>query len=166
MPSKKKEEHHHPHEGAASAEFRHMTESQIEKEDKQPHPKHLWEGKDLWLPKDGSYWYCMNRPVWLNSLLVLFMICLGAVEGFLFVKVSIINPIAIVEQFRFKMWIVMKIFLMVVGSSMFVQSIFDYVSPSFYNETRAVRYIKNGFIKAALGGAFIGFGRLHGGHCF
>ena len=159
-----KQKQHHPHEGASSAEYRGKTDEEIDKEDQdKSNPKHIWEGQDLWLPQDGSWWYCINRPNWLNVVLVLVLILSGMFEGFLFVKVGIVNPLAIAEQFRFRVWIVMKIFLSVIGVGMFVQALFDYVSPSFFNETRASRYIMNGYIKTSIGGGLVGLGTLLAG---
>lgn len=152
---------HHPREGVASLEFRHQTAEELAKQDaEEGKVKHIWDGEDLWMPKDGSWWYSCNRPTWFNGFLMFFLVVCGLFEGFLFVKVGIVNPLAITTQFRFETWIVMKIFLSVIGSSMIFQSIFDFVSPSFFNETRATRYIKHGYARVMIGGGLLGAGSL------
>ena len=122
--------------------------------------KHLWDDQDLWVPTDGSWWYATNRPQWHNAFLMFFLVACGLFEGFLFIKVGIVNPLAITTQFTFQSWIVMKIFLSVIGSSMIFQAIFDFVSPSFFNETRATRYIKHGYVRVMVGGGLLGAGTL------
>jgi uncharacterized membrane protein YedE/YeeE len=100
----------------------------------------------------------MRRPLWLNAILLLFLIGCGMLEGATFQRTGIVAPWAIAGQMTFRVWIVMKMFLAALGVSMLLQSLMDIMCPSFFIETRATRYARSGFVNAALGGTMLGVG--------
>ena len=108
--------------------------------------------------KDGSWVYCMRRPFWLNAVLCVLLIGCGILEGVAFQRSGIVDPESIYGQMVFKVWIVMKMFLSAVGASMIAQALLDLLVPSFFVETRATRYSKNGYVRPSIGGAMLGVG--------
>ena len=58
-------------------------------------------------------------------------VTLGVAEGYVFYKVGLLEPQAVIEQMKFGSFIVMKLFLSAVGTSMVAQSLMSRASRSF-----------------------------------
>lgn len=138
----------------------HPTEDFDEIEEKLTFP---WTGQDVFLIKNDSWFYCINRPFWLNCILLLILLCVGFFEGFIFVKVGIIDYRAIANQFTFRTWIVMKLWSSAVGASLIFQSMLDFLVPTFYSKTRIPRYTKISWLQSGLMGSILGIGTAVGG---
>ena len=98
------------------------------------------------------------RPVWLNALLLLFLIACGTFEGVSFHRSGVFLPDAFFGQFLFKVWIVLKMFMSAVGASMMVQGIMAAFNTEKFDQSRSYKVEKFGFIRVIGGSATLGVG--------
>ena len=87
----------------------------------------------------------------LGLLLAVGLVVFGVAEGYAFAKAGLFAPRAFEGQMLFESWILMKIFMSAVGSSMVVQSVMSRLSPQAFAASRF--YCTNA----------PGFGRVVGG---
>ena len=82
----------------------------------------------------------------------------GTLEGYAFVLTGVISPQAFRDQMEFKSFIIMKLFLSAVGTSMVVQGLYSFINPKMYDETRKYSKKSQGFFRAVSGCLILGAG--------
>eukprot|EP00484_Ammonia_sp_Unknown_P005319 CAMPEP_0197052230 /NCGR_PEP_ID=MMETSP1384-20130603/26736_1 /TAXON_ID=29189 /ORGANISM="Ammonia sp." /LENGTH=403 /DNA_ID=CAMNT_0042484903 /DNA_START=42 /DNA_END=1253 /DNA_ORIENTATION=- len=91
-------------------------------------------------------------------------VIMGMIFGFVLNKGRVFEPGIIVDQFLFKRWVMMKMFLSAAASSTLCLSLMQLVSPREYKITRAKCAVYNLF-GSVVGGAILGAGMAIGGIC-
>jgi hypothetical protein len=87
----------------------------------------------------------------------------GVAEGYVFLKAGILNPQAVMDQMKFSSFIVMKLFLSAVGTSMLAQSLMSVVSKDAFDKTRKYSKTVVGYPRAVGGCALLGVGMAMAG---
>mmetsp|Transcript_9049 Transcript_9049/g.19437 ORF Transcript_9049/g.19437 Transcript_9049/m.19437 type:complete len:340 (-) Transcript_9049:21-1040(-) len=82
----------------------------------------------------------------------------GVAEGYVFFKTGLLNPQAVMDQMKFSSFIVMKLFLSAVGTSMVAQSIMSVVAKDEFEKTRKYSKTAVGYPRAVGGCALLGVG--------
>lgn len=86
------------------------------------------------------------------------MIAFGALEGYAFSRVGMLNPQAMEDQMLFNGFMIMKLFLSAVGCSMLFQAVMSIISPKEFEASRFYRMYQPGFARAVGGCAILGVG--------
>lgn len=82
----------------------------------------------------------------------------GVAEGYVFFKTGLLNPQAVMDQMKFSSFIVMKLFLSAVGTSMVAQSLMSVVAKDAFEKTRKYSKTAVGYPRAVGGCALLGVG--------
>lgn len=86
------------------------------------------------------------------------VVALGALEGYAFARVGLLNPIAMEQQMGFKSFMVLKLFVSAMGTSMLAQSAMSVVAPEKFDKSRYYRGISFGLGRAVGGCLVLGAG--------
>ncbi len=87
----------------------------------------------------------------------------GALEGFWFYRCGILVPDAILRQMQFRSFVVLKVFLTAVGTSMLAQSVESIQDPDAFNKTRKYSLTAPGYLRAVGGCGLLGIGMAMAG---
>lgn len=87
----------------------------------------------------------------------------GTLEGYWFYRSGLLMPDAISKQMKFESFIVLKLFLAAVGSSMVAQSIWTLFNPSAFDKTRKYSVTSPGYARAVIGCGILGVGMAMAG---
>eukprot|EP00928_Gymnodinium_smaydae_P043021 TRINITY_DN28912_c0_g1_i2.p1 TRINITY_DN28912_c0_g1~~TRINITY_DN28912_c0_g1_i2.p1 ORF type:complete len:441 (-),score=45.01 TRINITY_DN28912_c0_g1_i2:315-1637(-) len=90
--------------------------------------------------------------------IVCFWVAAGFIEGFLMVKSMVVFPAVMADQFVFKNFVVLKMFLSAVGSSMVFQAVFALKSPDVFAKTRKHARFRYGYGRVIGGLCLVGVG--------
>jgi uncharacterized membrane protein YedE/YeeE len=105
----------------------------------------------------------MGRKHHVNAALLLFIIFLGASEGYTLYHTGMFLPLSIQHQMLFTTWIIMKVYLGAVGTSMLVQAGLDYFAPGRFDDSRVFKYAWWGYPRVISGGLILGIGMYFSG---
>eukprot|EP00760_Papus_ankaliazontas_P034235 PhM_4_TR7063/c0_g1_i1/m.35637 len=86
------------------------------------------------------------------------MVLLGFGEGIAMHASGVTSPLSIRGQMVFRVWVVLKMFLSAVASSMVFQSIYSLHHPKTFDKTRFYRNSTAGLLRVCLGCAVLGVG--------
>eukprot|EP00760_Papus_ankaliazontas_P013575 PhM_4_TR15822/c0_g1_i1/m.22142 len=86
------------------------------------------------------------------------LLALGTLEGYAFIASGMFPPAVILDQMKFRRFVVMKLFLSAVGSSMVFQSIMSKISKEDFEKSRFYTRSTVGVMRSAGGCALLGVG--------
>jgi len=120
-------------------------------------------------PEDNTTKSCLltpvaERPTWVNCACLLLLVVCGMGEGAGFHQCGMFVPQSFTGQMTFKVWVVMKMFVGAVGSSMLCQGILYLVHPALMEQSRwfanhtAAKQTWLAFVKVIGGGMTLGCG--------
>ena len=93
------------------------------------------------------------------------MVLLGFIFGFVMQKGQVFAPYVIRDQFLFTRFIMLKMFLSALASSLVVQSLMCYFDNSKFEKSRECYCKKSGILRIIIGGVLLGIGMVFAGSC-
>lgn len=87
----------------------------------------------------------------------------GTLEGFWFYRSGVLMPSAVGLQMVFRSFVILKLFLSAVGSSMLVQCLLSVVQPAQFEDTRHFSESAKGYYRQIIGSLILGVGMAMAG---